>query len=56
MMLVALHPLFEGTPKANRFRRATLMGIAIGANFGGIATPIGTGPNAIAIAAVSKSV
>lgn len=55
MMLVALHPLFVGTPKNNRFRRATLMGIAIGANFGGIATPIGTGPNAIAIAAVSNS-
>ena len=56
MMLVALHPLFVGTPKNNRFRRATLMGIALGANFGGIATPIGTGPNAIAIAAVSNSV
>lgn len=56
MMLVALHPLFAGTPKNNRFRRATLMGIAIGANFGGIATPIGTGPNAIAIAAVTNSV
>ena len=56
MMLVALHPLFAGTPKNNRFRRASLMGIAIGANFGGIATPIGTGPNAIAIAAVSNSV
>jgi sodium-dependent dicarboxylate transporter 2/3/5 len=56
MMLVALHPLFVGTSRNNRFRRATLMGIAIGANFGGIATPIGTGPNAIAIAAVSNSV
>jgi solute carrier family 13 (sodium-dependent dicarboxylate transporter), member 2/3/5 len=56
MMLVALHPLFAETPKNDRFRRATLMGIAIGANFGGIATPIGTGPNAIAIAAVSNSV
>jgi sodium-dependent dicarboxylate transporter 2/3/5 len=30
------------------------MGVAIGANFGGIATPVGTGPNAIAIAAISK--
>ncbi len=56
MMLVALHPLFVGTQKNDRFRRAALMGIAIGANFGGIATPIGTGPNAIAIAAVSNSV
>ncbi len=54
MMLVALHPLFAGVDKSNRFRRATLIGIAIGANFGGIATPIGTGPNAIAIAAVSN--
>ena len=56
MMLMALHPLFAGTPKDNSFRRATLIGIALGANFGGIATPIGTGPNAIAIAAVSNSV
>jgi sodium-dependent dicarboxylate transporter 2/3/5 len=55
MMLAALHPFFVGTDKNNRFRRATFMGIAIGANFGGIATPIGTGPNAIAIAAVSYS-
>ena len=53
MMLAALHPLFVGTDKSNQFRRATLLGIALGANFGGIATPIGTGPNAIAIAAVS---
>lgn len=56
MMLAALHPLFIGTARDNRFRRATLLGIAIGANFGGIATPIGTGPNAIAIAAASNSV
>lgn len=56
MMLAALHPLFVGIPKNNSFRRATLLGIAIGANLGGIATPIGTGPNAIAIAAVSSDV
>lgn len=55
MMLAALHPLFVRTAKSDRFRRATLMGIAIGANFGGIATPIGTGPNAIAIAAVAHN-
>lgn len=56
MMLAALHPLFVGTEKNNQFRRTTLLGIALGANFGGIATPIGTGPNAIAIAAVSNRV
>jgi len=55
MMLVALHPLLIGVSKSDPFRRATLVGIALGANFGGIATPIGTGPNAIAIAAVSHS-
>lgn len=54
MMIAALHPLLVDVHKENKFRRALLVGIALGANFGGIATPIGTGPNAIAIAAVSK--
>jgi len=55
MMIAALHPLFTGFPKRDPFRRAVLMGIALGANFGGMATPIGTGPNAIAIAAISST-
>ena len=55
MMIAALHPLFTEIPKGEPFRRAVLMGVAIGANFGGMATPIGTGPNAIAIAAVSSN-
>ena len=55
MMIAALHPLFSGVSKGDPFRRALLMGIAIGANFGGIATPIGTGPNAIALAAISSN-
>lgn len=55
MMIAALHPLFSGVSKRDPFRRALLLGIALGANFGGIATPIGTGPNAIAIAALSSS-
>ena len=55
MMIAALHPLFSGVPKDDPFRRALLMGIAIGGNFGGIATPIGTGLNAIAIAAISSN-
>ena len=55
MMIAALHPLFTGFPKRDPFRRAILMGIALGANFGGMATPIGTGPNAIAIAAISST-
>lgn len=55
MMIAALHPLFAGMPQDDPFRRALLVGVALGANFGGIATPIGTGPNAIAIAAVSEA-
>ena len=55
MMIAALHPLLSEVPKHDPFRRALLLGIALGANFGGIATPIGTGPNAIAIAAVSSN-
>lgn len=54
MMIAALHPLLADVPQDDPFRRALLIGIALGANFGGMATPIGTGPNAIAIAAVSK--
>lgn len=55
MMIAALRPLFQGTEKENSFRRAVLVGVAIGANFGGMATPIGTGPNAIAISFISKT-
>jgi sodium-dependent dicarboxylate transporter 2/3/5 len=54
MMLSALRPLLAGFPADDRFRRALLLGIALGANFGGIATPIGSGPNAIAIAAIAE--
>ena len=54
MMIAALRPLFPDSPQDDSFRRALLMGVALGANFGGMATPVGTGPNAIAIAAISK--
>ena len=54
MMIVALRSLFVDVDKDNSFRRAVLLSVAFGANFGGMATPIGTGPNAIAISFVSK--
>lgn len=54
MMLAALHPLTKKLGLEDNFRRALLIAVATGANFGGIATPIGTGPNAIAISAVEK--
>ena len=54
MMIAALHPLTRKLDREDGFRRALLMAVAVGANFGGIATPIGTGPNAIAISAIEK--
>ncbi len=55
MMIAALHPLFARGRQSDPFRRALLMGVAMAANFGGMATPIGTGPNAIAIAAIAST-
>jgi len=54
MMIAALHPLTRKLDLEDGFRRALLIAVAVGANFGGIATPIGTGPNAIAISALEK--
>jgi sodium-dependent dicarboxylate transporter 2/3/5 len=54
MMLSALRPLLSGATAGDPFRRAMLMAIAVGANFGGMATPIGSGPNGLAIAAASR--
>jgi len=60
MMVATLRPLIGtrgGVPGIAHadpsFRRALLVGLAFAANFGGIATPIGTGPNIVAIGAVA---
>ena len=54
MMLVALRPLFAQSPGDRSFRIAMLLGLAFAANLGGIGTPIGTGPNLIAIGAIES--
>ncbi len=56
MMLAALRPLLPARHEELSFRRALLLAIAMGANLGGMATPVGSGPNAIAIAEVSSRV
>jgi sodium-dependent dicarboxylate transporter 2/3/5 len=53
MMLAALRPILGGAAADPGFRTALLLSIAMGGNLGGMATPIGTGPNAVAIAAAS---
>ena len=64
MMIATLRPLFnhsgagagtgagDGTGTGN-FRKALLLGIAFAADFGGMGTPIGSGPNLIAIGAAN---
>jgi len=54
MMIATLRPLLHNESDV-RFRRALLLGVAFAANFGGIATPIGTGPNMLAIGSLADS-
>ena len=55
LMLACLQPVLFSFDIDNILRRCLLVGVALGANIGGISTPIGTGPNAIAIASISET-
>ncbi|MGI6243038.1 MAG: SLC13 family permease [Prevotella sp.] len=48
MMLTFLTPVFKALPASGKGRIALTMSIPIGANLGGMGTPIGTPPNAFA--------
>ncbi len=52
MMIATLKPMVGSQQENRSFLKALLLGVAFAADFGGIGTPIGTGPNLIAIAAV----
>lgn len=54
LMISTLNPLLESSVDS-KLRRGLLLAVAIGANLGGMATPLGTGPNGIAIAAVREA-
>ena len=49
MMLTFLTPVFKALPANGKGRVALTLSIPVAANIGGIATPIGTPPNAIAL-------
>lgn len=53
LMFGALQPMLQTDGLDARHRRALLLSVALAADFGGIATPIGSGPNGIAMAAVA---
>ena len=49
MMLTIVFPLLKNIPEDHRFRSALILSIPFACNIGGIGTPIGTPPNAIAL-------
>lgn len=55
MMLTFLTPVLKSLPSAERGRTALALAIPIGANIGGMATPIGTPPNGIALGYLNNS-
>lgn len=55
MMLTFLAPVFRTLPENERGRIALALAIPIGCNIGGIATPIGTPPNGIALGALKEA-
>lgn len=55
LVLACLRPVLREFRDDHMLRRTLLIGVALGADFGGIATPIGTGPNAIAIASLAPT-
>lgn len=55
MILACLRPILKEFRDDHLIRRTLLLGVALSADLGGMATPIGTGPNAIAIASISQN-
>jgi solute carrier family 13 (sodium-dependent dicarboxylate transporter), member 2/3/5 len=53
MMLAIIIPFLDKLDENDKFRKALILSVAFGANIGGIGTPIGTPPNAIAIGALA---
>lgn len=53
MMMAVIIPLLVGLDPDDKFRIALALSIPVAANIGGMATPIGTPPNAIALGALA---
>jgi sodium-dependent dicarboxylate transporter 2/3/5 len=54
-MMAVVIPLIQRLDPTDRFRSAIALGIPFAANLGGMATPVGSPPNAIALAALKQS-
>jgi len=55
MMLAFLTPVFKALPEGSHERASLALAIPIGANIGGIATPIGTPPNTIVLGYLNET-
>lgn len=55
MMMTILLPLLGHIKESNPFQKAVLLSVVVGANLGGMATIIGTPPNAIAVGILGDS-
>ena len=55
MMLSLLNPLIADRPRGDRLAQSMILAVAFGANIGGLGTPIGTPPNAIAFGALNAA-
>ncbi len=55
MMIAVVAPIVAVLPAGDRFRTALALSIPVAANLGGMATPIGTPPNAVALGALSSA-
>ncbi len=54
LMVTVAIPVIESFPPREAFRNALILGIPFAANIGGIGTPIGTPPNAIAMGILNQ--
>ncbi len=55
MMMTILLPLLTRIKNSNPFQKAVLLAVVVGANLGGMATIIGTPPNAIAVGVLGEN-
>ncbi len=55
MMLAIVAPVLKSLPDDSRFARGLILAVPFGANVGGVGTPIGTPPNAIAFGNINAS-
>lgn len=55
MMIAILRPILAQLPADDKYHRGIVLAVPFGANIGGVGTPIGTPPNAVAYAAINAA-